>query len=161
MAEPTVQVYDQASGRVITIPVRELSDEMVAATVKGIEGAVYISRAQLRPGPAQHHNLSAELRDRIRRVIAVFAEVWPAREDKWIEDFCRDTEPEPEIRIWEKIAATYSRLTRPSDSLCRRRETAMILLSCANNNPTIARLTVRCTTLTNEEIASICEAWES
>src|SRR4051794_22436598 len=104
MADPTVQVYDPDSKMLTTIPVRELSDAMIAANIRGIEGTVYIDRQNLKLGEVRHKELPVELVERIRKVASALEEVLSDPLEKWIEDFRRDDDPESEVVIWERVA---------------------------------------------------------
>ena len=46
-------------------------------------------------------------RPRIERIAAVFAEQYPRTLAGWEDGFCRDSDPEHEIALWEKMADLY------------------------------------------------------
>jgi hypothetical protein len=160
MAEPTVQVYDPDTKTLTTIPVRELSDAMIAANIPGIDGTVYIDRQNLKVGEVRHKALPVELVARIRKVASALEEVLPDPLEKWVEDFRRDEDPETEVVIWERVAGKFLLLTDPSDAKPRKREVARVLLDCSTNSAVIAQLTASCRHLNRDEIVKICEEWE-
>lgn len=160
MPEPMARVYDPDTKRVTSIPERELSDSMVAAQITGIEGVVYVDRNKLRLGEVRHAELPPKLVERIKKIAAVFADVLPDPLEKWLEDFRRDDDPEPEVQVWEKIAGKYLLLTEPSEPLGKRKEVARVLLDCSSNSAEVARLTAECKNLSREDIERICEEWQ-
>ena len=54
-----------------------------------------------------HDTLPDELLERIKGVHATFADVDGTPLDKWISDFKRDVNPEPNVRIWEDMKVAY------------------------------------------------------
>ena len=160
MALRTVRLYDPASRKITTIPERELSDAMVAAEIKGIDGIVYIDQRHVKLGPVRHAELSPELVERIRKVATAMKEVLPDSLEGWVEDFRRDDQPEGEVIIWEKVAGKFLLLTNPSDPPARKSEVARVLLACWSNSPVVAELAASCEHLTRDEINRICEDWQ-
>ncbi|WP_315725638.1 MULTISPECIES: toll/interleukin-1 receptor domain-containing protein [unclassified Bradyrhizobium] len=62
---------------------------------------------KLKPSPFRHLRLSSELLSRVRLIRAALLEVHPLSMEAWIDGFRRDTNPDREIAIWERIASTY------------------------------------------------------
>ena len=162
MSEERAQIYDPETGRVTMIPVRELSDAMIAIRIEGIDGVVYVDQSfiQLEKGPVQHETLAEDLVERIESLAETLDEVLPGTAAEWIDDFRRDEHPESELSVWERIAERYLHHIDPADPLERKQDVLKVLLNCANNSPQVAALTAECSTLDRDEIHAICEAWE-
>jgi len=68
--------------------------------------------------------------ERIKAVQVAFAEVDPTPQEKWIEDFKRDMNPERELAIWEVMARAYTAYTAERNlSLAKRKELFGIILT--------------------------------
>jgi hypothetical protein len=63
--------------------------------------------SELHKGPIRHPVLPDSLVDRIKAFKAILREVDPTPLETAIDNFKRDTRPEEEIAIWERIASTY------------------------------------------------------
>ena len=161
MSEEHVRIYDPETGQVTTIPVRELSDAMIAIRIEGIEGQVYVDQSlvQLEKGPIRHESLPPDLAERIESIAEIFFDVLPGTPEEWIDDFRRDEHPETELAVWERLAESYLRSADPADPVERKRDVLKVLLSCANNSPQVTALTAEAETLDHDEIRSICEGW--
>ena len=161
ISDESARVYDPETGRVTTIPVRELSDAMIAIRIEGVEGTVYVDQSvvQIEKGPIRHESLPAELVERIGRIADVFEEVLPGTAGEWVDDFRRDEDPESELAVWERIADAFLRKVAPSDATERKRDVLKVLLSCANNSPQVTALTAECEALDRDEVRAICDGW--
>jgi hypothetical protein len=161
MSEENARVYDPETGKVTAIPIRELSDAMIAIRLEGVEGVVYVDQSlvQIEKGPLRHETLSRGLVERIESLAEVFAEVLPGTPEDWIDDFRRDEHPDSELAVWERIAERFLHSVDPADSLERKQDVLKVLLSCANNSPQVTALTAECQSLTRDEVHTICEEW--
>lgn len=161
ISEEHARVFDPETGKVMTIPVRELSDAMIAVRIEGVEGFVYVDQSlvQLEKGPIRHESLPEPVVERIETIADIFDDVLPGTPEEWVEDFRRDEDPESELIVWERIADRYLHTVDPYDCIERKRDVLKILLNCANNSPHVAALTAEAETLAREEIRSICEDW--
>jgi hypothetical protein len=63
--------------------------------------------SELHKGPIRHPVLPDSFVDRIKAFKAILSEVDPTSLETAIDNFKRDTHPEEEIAIWERIANTY------------------------------------------------------
>jgi hypothetical protein len=63
--------------------------------------------SELRKGPIRHPVLPDSFVDRIKAFKAILSDVDPTPIETAIDNFKRDTHPEEEIAIWERIANTY------------------------------------------------------
>lgn len=155
------RVYDPETGTVTSIPVRELSDAMIAIRIEGVDGLVYVDQAlvQIEKGPLRHEELPPALVDRIESIADIFEDVLPASTEEWVDDFRRDEQPETELLVWERLAESYLRAVEPTDPIERKRDVLKVLLSCANNSPGVTALTAEAETLDRDEIRSLCESW--
>ena len=160
-SDDTARVYDPETGQVTAIPLRELSDAMIAIRIEGVDGVVYVDQSlvQIEKGPVRHENLPDGMLDRIGSLADVFAEVLPGSREDWIDDFRRDEHPESEIVVWERIAESYLHAVDPADCLERKQDVLKVLLSCANNSPQVTALTAECQSLSRDEVRTICEEW--
>jgi HD-GYP domain-containing protein (c-di-GMP phosphodiesterase class II) len=82
MADPTLRFYDPESGKVTTIPVWELSDSMIAANIRGIEGTVFIDKRHRTLGEVRQADLAPELVERIRNTATRHRELFLATIEK-------------------------------------------------------------------------------
>ena len=57
--------------------------------------------------PYQYAGLSRALISRVRLIRAALLDVYPLSMGAWVDGFRRDTNPDMEIAVWEKIASTY------------------------------------------------------
>jgi hypothetical protein len=97
--------------------------------------------ANLQLGPIRHASLPDSLVTRVQKFEPVFAEVYPQTHEQWLEGFQRDADPEPEVAIWESIAAAYQKFTQERNlSLDAKREAFGLLLvrSSASEQQTLA-----------------------
>ena len=161
MSEEHARVYDPETGHVATIPVRELSDAMIAIHIEGVDGLVYVDQSivQLEKGPIRHDSLPDALVERIESIADIFDDVLPGTTGEWVDDFRRDEHPETELLVWERLAERFLRAVEPTDPIERKRDVLKILLSCANNSPQVAALTAESEILDRDEIRRICEDW--
>jgi len=85
--------------------------------------------AGIQPGPIRHETLPDALVERIRRLEAIFVEVYPRTHAEWLDGFQRDTVPEREVALWEAMGAAYTNFTRErSLSLDAKQEVLGLLL---------------------------------
>ena len=63
--------------------------------------------SDLHKGPIRHQVLPDGFVDRIKAFKAIFRDVDPTSLETAIDNFKRDTNPEEELAIWERIANTY------------------------------------------------------
>ena len=63
--------------------------------------------SELHKGPIRHPVLPDSFVDRIKAFKAILSDVDPTPLETAIDNFKRDTHPEEEIAIWERIANTY------------------------------------------------------
>lgn len=62
---------------------------------------------KIKVAPIRHQRLSIELISRIRLVRAALLDVYPLSMEAWVDGFRRDTNPDQEVAIWERVASTY------------------------------------------------------
>ena len=97
--------------------------------------------ANLQPGAIRHESLSDALVARVRKFEPVFAEVYPQTHEQWLDGFKRDADPEPEVAIWESMAAAYQGFTQKTQlSHDAKKEVFGLLLvrSAASEQQTLA-----------------------
>jgi hypothetical protein len=86
--------------------------------------------------------LSEEQIERIRTFKEILAEHDTTTLEKAIENFRRDAHPEPEIRLWERIAAVYAEELRDrfSAAAAERRLLFSAVLLCSFGAPDVSAL---------------------
>jgi hypothetical protein len=85
---------------------------------------------------AVRHTLTQEQTKRIAAVREVFDEHIPQPLEQWLDNFSRDTHPNAEIAIWERMAETYKDQIGSSPSAgFRRRVFERVLQRSLNDNP--------------------------
>jgi len=157
--ESLVRVFDPTTQSITAIPARELSSDMLAANVDGVEGTVYIHVDHLEPGPILHDSLPLPLVSRIQAIAGLLDEVYPQTEDEWIDGFRRESDPEVEVQLWERIAAKYGALTTGIDDVDRKIDIFHVLAHCSINPPEIAALVADCPTLDAAGIQKVIDEW--
>lgn len=118
-----------------------------------------VDPATLRPGPIRHKTLSPDLVKRITRLQSILSEAYDnAPLEKWLEDFQRDANPENEVIIWERIEKAFSATINNTDTLEKKKEVLMHLLSlAAEATPIVISEPV----LSKEDMARLNKAWSS
>ena len=159
MSDSLVRVFDPTTRAITTIPARELSSDMLATNVEGIEGMVYVHIDHMEAGPILHETLPLPLVERIAAIAAALAEVYPQSEEEWIDGFRRETDPEEEVQLWERITAKYDKLTERVTDVDQRTDIFHVLAHCAINPPEIAALVADCPTLGESGIQSVIDEW--
>lgn len=75
---------------------------------KKSEGKIeWIGPNEIQMAPIMHDKLSDGQLKRIEAIYSVFDGIDGQTIEKWIEDFRRDLDPNPNILIWENMASTY------------------------------------------------------
>ncbi|MDI3567271.1 toll/interleukin-1 receptor domain-containing protein [Bradyrhizobium sp. Arg816] len=69
--------------------------------------AVDLDPKVVKQAPIRHGKLSTELTSRIRLIRAALLDVYPLPMEAWVDGFRRDTTPETEVAIWERLASVY------------------------------------------------------
>src|SRR5688500_15185081 len=106
MKQQTVLMYDFETKWLTAIPAAELAPGMLRLTVEGIAGDVWVDgKAALgAKAPLRHPPFPEEARAHLRRLRAVFHDVYPNTLGQWEDGFRRDADPDREIAIWLRIA---------------------------------------------------------
>jgi hypothetical protein len=108
--------------------------------------AKWIDPKKLEPGPIRNVDLTPDQMDRVRRLQKTFSEVDSSPLDKWVEDFKRDADPEPEIRIWENMATAYQTFTSTNNlTLDGKKEVYQVTLlrSAAPEDEVLKHITLK------------------
>jgi hypothetical protein len=108
-----VRVYDLETGKLTTIPVRELAPGMIRASVEGIEGDVWVDAKQAKSSPEYRHPpFDQDTRDVLVRLEQVFHDVYPCSLDKCEDAFRRDANPDKEILLWLRMGYAFDHFTK-------------------------------------------------
>jgi len=106
-----VKLYDHETKTEKTIPMSELSPDVIPASKEG-GPLVWVDPSRLKPNYRPlHPRLNGTKRKIIRRLSETLAEVFPQSFKSWEFQFRCDQHPDREIRIWRWIAWQYRRLT--------------------------------------------------
>ena len=86
--------------------------------------------SQLYKGPIRHLALSDEFIDRVKRFKGTLADVDGTSLEETMDNFKRDTHPEEELAIWERIANVYQSFLshNPTTNLAIKKEIFAVLL---------------------------------
>ena len=115
-----------------------------------------------KPGPIRHASLSDAL---LKRVVD-FKQVLGAADadtlEGTIEDFGRDTDPEQEIQIWERIAQIYRSFVAENSitELALKQEVFSVVLGVSMGMK-VKDFAGNVKLLTKEQIQSILQRWKS
>ena len=92
-----------------------------------------IKPSDLRKGPIRHTELSAALVARIKAYKRILDDVDAATLQQTIDNFKRDSNPENELVVWERIAGTYQLyLTEnPTTDFATRRDVYAVLVGAS------------------------------
>src|SRR5438128_39372 len=87
----------------------------------------------LHKGPIRHLVLSDEFVDRVRRFKGTLADVDGTSLEEAMDNFKRDTHPEEELAIWERIANTYQLFLshNPTTDLAIKKEIFAVVLGAS------------------------------
>ena len=89
--------------------------------------------SQLYKGPIRHPVLSDGFVDRVKRFKRTLADIDSTSLEETMDNFKRDTHPEEELAIWERIASTYQSFLsdNPTTDLAIKREVFAVLLGAS------------------------------
>ncbi len=114
----------------------------------------------LKPGPIQHEQLSDEQLQLIAKLHETLAEVDRSSLETWTDNFKRDTHPDKEIAIWERIARAYTTYTSQKNlSLDAKGDVfqTLVLASMSSDEAGIKSLKLK--VLSQEEAREIMKAF--
>ncbi len=122
----------------------------------------WIDPNEIHPSPIVHDSLPIELVARIKNVHQTFADVDGTPLEKWIEDFRRDLNPEPNVRIWEDMQTAYTQYCNGRDlPLETRKEVFKVVLLRSMMPPTDVLTQIEPTILTEEQVTEIMNGYPS
>lgn len=99
-----------------------------------------VATKELRSGPIRHESLSAGTLVRIEIIHLVFRSVFPGTLEDVVDSFRRDMHPEPELQVWERMAAVYLSFTDKRHRLiAARRELLEAILLVSMQIDPVAR----------------------
>jgi hypothetical protein len=151
----TVPYFDVEVGRVVHIPASELRPGVIQAQIQGIEGLVWVSPDQLKPGDVKHPPFGEEILAYLRQIQAAFAEQRPLSLEEWEDEFRRDANPEREIAIWSHAADVYTAFAGDEPSPERRRDIYRVIVACMTTTPDTVWHVLRPQALTRPEAERI------
>ena len=136
----TVKILDARTGKVGTIPGRELATGMGLVEIDSREKN-WMNFSELQRGVIQHPPLDEATRAHLGTIQKAFADVHALTLEQWEEGFRMDRHPHSEIAIWLYLAEVYELLSEHKSSV-EKREIFSILLHCSNGTPRKHVLTV-------------------
>lgn len=139
------------------------SKDAGAVTVAAKESeTVWIDSDKIQFSPAIHETLPDELLERIKVVHTTFADVDGTPLDKWIEDFKRDLNPEPNVKIWEDMKIAYDDYCDGRDlPLATRKEVFRVVLFRSMAAPADVLERIDLSILSLEDASEIMKAYTS
>src|ERR1700724_2724083 len=104
-----------------------------------------VELSHLRPGPIRHSVLPDDFIERIKAFKEILGDVDGASLAKTIDNFKRDTHPENELVIWERIASTFQMFLshNPTTDPAMRKDILAVLIGASMGNeeyPNITKL---------------------
>lgn len=104
-------------------------------TQKATNKIEWVDVNQLKPGNIKHEQLTDLQIERIKKVQSVFAEVDSSPLETWIDNFKRDTNPDREIEIWERMARAYSKYINGKNLTLEAKKDVMQVLLLRSGAP--------------------------
>ena len=137
--------------------------ESEADTVEAKEPeTVWIDPNEVQFSPTMHEKLPDELLERIKVVHATFADVDGTPLDKWVEDFKRDLNPEPNVKIWEDMKIAYDGYCEGRDlPLATRKEVFRVVLFRSMAAPKDVLERIDLSILSKDDASEIMEGYPS
>jgi hypothetical protein len=166
LRDKTAHVFDPATGKLSSMPLLELNDEMMRVKVEGV-GKVWVKSSQvscLPAGPVLHPPLCDTLRQRIKEcIMEPLLEVHPQTLDQWEDAFRRERNAEREIAVWLVISGRFMAFVNAHQlSKAQRKEVFQLMLRCTFvPNQAAFWATVNPKTLTREQVKAVIAPFEN
>jgi hypothetical protein len=95
-----------------------------------------IELSHLRPGPIRHPVLPDDFIERIKAFKKILGDADNASLEQTIDNFKRDTHPENELAIWERIASTFQMFLshNPTADAAIRKDILSVLIGASTGN---------------------------
>lgn len=156
-------IVDFDTNKIVKMPAAELAPGMIQC-IHPAFGPVWADAEKLTmhqsDTPLRHTSLSEELRDRIKNVRTILSEVDRETDQEWEAQFQMDAYPEREIRIWERIAATYEQTVRGRYlTVGQKEEIFSVALVCSSTNPANVLEVVALDQITRAEAVQVILAY--
>ena len=130
-----VPVFNVKTGEVISLPQEELGPEMVRIR---LEGEIYWADSNdLNPSKYQHPVFEGNRKRRVQTILSKLKEVYPQTYEEWEDGFRRDTNPDNEISIWERITSVYRKHSDNVSSMELKKEIFRVALICSYSTPDV------------------------
>ena len=121
----------------------------------------WIDPSKLEPGPIQYATLTDNQMQRVKFLQTAFKDVDSSPLEKWAEDFRRDTNPDPELKIWESMATAFTGFIANKElSLEAKKEVYQVVLlrSGASDEEVLKHWKIKI--LTEEDVKKILGLYE-
>jgi hypothetical protein len=111
---------------------RKVKHQELLASAKTQKMSSAEAKEKIKFGPVRHKTLSNTLLRRIQIINSIFSEVLNGNLEKTINDFQRDSNPENEIQVWERMSTAYLEFVQESGlTLSQKKEAVSFLLSAS------------------------------
>jgi|TARA_B110000196_G_C21133460_1_gene659747 hypothetical protein len=130
-----VPVYNVKTGEVNSLPQEDLGPEMVRVRLEG--EIFWIDSNDLNPSKYQHPVFEGDRKKRVQTILTKLEEVYPQTYEEWEDGFRRDTNPDNEISIWERITSVYRKHSDNVNSLELKKEIFRVALICSYSTPDV------------------------
>jgi hypothetical protein len=152
-----VPFLDQASRRIVQIPVSELRPGMIQVQLQPSGNVVWALPDQFRQGEIRHPVFIEAVRDHIRRIQNVFAEHRSLSFEQWEDGFRRDARPEKQIAIWSHAADVYRAFADNEISPEKRKEFYRVILACLTSSRDSVWYVLQLEVLSRSEAETVIE----
>jgi hypothetical protein len=102
-----------------------------------------VKLTQLHEGPIRHHSLPGNFIERIKAYKVILGDADPASLERTVDCFKRDTNPERELVIWERMANAFQMYLSdyPTVDISIRKDVLAVLLRASMGAKTFENIT--------------------
>jgi hypothetical protein len=155
----SVQFFDVAIGRAVSIPACELRPGCIQIRLQGSTDVVWADPSQLKQGEIQQPPFNDAMRADIKKIQMAFAEHRNLTVEEWEDGFRRDTHPDREIAMWLNAADVYRQFAWNEMRADRRDEIYGIIVACLTAAPDSVWHVIRHAALTKPEVEQIIQRY--
>jgi len=114
-------------------------------------------------GPIVHDSLTQEQLTRVKKIHAIFSDVYTVSFEETIDNFRRDQNPDKEILIWERMAGAYQKYmsAHPSSSYDQKHEAFILLLMRSMMSDEEAITESKIKVLSQDEVKELLQNYNS
>ncbi len=130
LAPPEIQRFESGNAKCYLRKIPEVSD-----IEESKRELIHVPIAELKQSPIGMSRLKSIQLDRVRILHAIFREVLEISSSKYVETFTRDSNPETEIVVWEKMAKVFMAFDSLPGSDSARKKEAFKMILCRSMQP--------------------------